>query len=102
MFGVFLPFMRYRDLKAHSSRFRGIFVIFEVSRINNSFLPFRGYFSHFWIYRVILKILRLFRELRGFRLLDILCFRGILVISEYNGHYSDFLGIFLLKKILYS
>ena len=40
---------------------RGIMVIYEVSRIDNSFLPFRGHFGHFWIYRVILVILELLR-----------------------------------------
>ena len=27
-------------------------------------------------------------------------FQGILVILEYNGHYSDLLSIFPLKKII--
>ena len=50
MFSVFLPFTRYRDLIAHSSRFRGILVIFR----------------DFWVILVILEHFSNIGELRGF------------------------------------
>ena len=103
-----MHFTHFSNVKVYSLIIldvRGILVIYEVSRIDNSFLPFRGYFGHFWIYRVILVILehlRLFLWIKRFS--GGLCFWTFCTFGafwwfwEYNSHSSDFYDIFFVKK----